>query len=798
MVLLILISSFVPFSISALVVAAENDDPVYHIELNANGGECAQAFVTISAEQAQYGDLPSAEKAGWTFIGWFTAKQNGVRAKTTDAVSSDMTLYAKYARSMVVTSLPNRTIYSIGETADLTGAQVCWNCADGVLTEPLWADVFAVVPKKFSTLGDQQVYLFFDSMSTSFPVSVQELTVQSIDVSSHPQKTTYYIDEMIQTDGMAIDIHYSNGTVSTVHNGFTCSPLSFSTAGTKIVNVSYLQHSTTFSVQILCPEPIALTVKSSNLQTKYCENDKLRTEGIRLFVTYNNGQEKQLTDFSNVEFSYDFSIIGNQVVSVQYTEDGKTLSTYFTVEVCETPIVCIQSISNIDPQTVKATVRVEQNCGLAGFKMLLEYDDSIFKPSQVTAGEVLNADESGFLNSNIGVDACNPVQIVWSGTKDVSADGTLFEVFFSINEQLVGLYNFSLSYEPFDTFDEHYNSIALQCSSAVFEITEDSFGTTEYILLRNQTCLSGEKLDVPLFAWIQPSETEKEIKFHFDPSIFTVCNVSAGLAEVIRTEHTAETGSLSVWFTTKQQLQSDVAFILSFETATTAAGVFNLDIESSDIFKSRGCTITIEDGEATHAPMIVADDVHLQKGTTEFTVPIMIQGNCGLMGIKCYLSYGNEVQLVRAECGKAFQSGSLTTNIQNESGSAILLWNHVDAIYENGTLFWLHFEVQSTFEQRETILALTINKEDTFDENWKSVDLNSIDVVIHMGRSGDANEDGDINLQDVVLITRWLAGGWNVTVNQINADVNRDGFVDLKDVVIIRRFLAGGWGVELR
>ena len=51
-----------PFSISALVVAAENDDPVYHIELNANGGECAQAFVTISAEQAQYGDLPSAEK----------------------------------------------------------------------------------------------------------------------------------------------------------------------------------------------------------------------------------------------------------------------------------------------------------------------------------------------------------------------------------------------------------------------------------------------------------------------------------------------------------------------------------------------------------------------------------------------------------------------------------------------------------------------------------------------------------------------------------------------------------------
>ena len=48
---------------------------------------------------------------------------------------------------------------------------------------------------------------------------------------------------------------------------------------------------------------------------------------------------------------------------------------------------------------------------------------------------------------------------------------------------------------------------------------------------------------------------------------------------------------------------------------------------------------------------------------------------------------------------------------------------------------------------------------------------------------------------DSVMISRCLAGGWDVTINPVNADVNGDGILDLKDIVQIRRFLAGGWGV---
>ena len=60
---------------------------------------------------------------------------------------------------------------------------------------------------------------------------------------------------------------------------------------------------------------------------------------------------------------------------------------------------------------------------------------------------------------------------------------------------------------------------------------------------------------------------------------------------------------------------------------------------------------------------------------------------------------------------------------------------------------------------------------------------------------GDVNDDGGINLKDVVLLRQYYAGG-DVTVNELAADVNGDGAVTLKDVVLLRQYYAG-WDVQL-
>lgn len=63
---------------------------------------------------------------------------------------------------------------------------------------------------------------------------------------------------------------------------------------------------------------------------------------------------------------------------------------------------------------------------------------------------------------------------------------------------------------------------------------------------------------------------------------------------------------------------------------------------------------------------------------------------------------------------------------------------------------------------------------------------------------GDANGDGSINLKDVTALRRMLSEG-DVDLSSVegNPDVNADGSVNLKDTTLLQRYLAGGWGVTL-
>lgn len=60
------------------------------------------------------------------------------------------------------------------------------------------------------------------------------------------------------------------------------------------------------------------------------------------------------------------------------------------------------------------------------------------------------------------------------------------------------------------------------------------------------------------------------------------------------------------------------------------------------------------------------------------------------------------------------------------------------------------------------------------------------------GLKGDANRDGSVDIKDVTLIQRWLAG--LITDSQLNlavCDVNGDGNIDIKDCTLMQRYIAG-------
>ena len=62
---------------------------------------------------------------------------------------------------------------------------------------------------------------------------------------------------------------------------------------------------------------------------------------------------------------------------------------------------------------------------------------------------------------------------------------------------------------------------------------------------------------------------------------------------------------------------------------------------------------------------------------------------------------------------------------------------------------------------------------------------------------GDVDGNDAVESKDITALRQYLAGGYNVSINEKNADANKDSSVNVKDIVLLRRYIVGGYGVTL-
>lgn len=157
-----------------------------------------------------------------------------------------------------------------------------------------------------------------------------------IEVTTKPTKTSYLAGDSFNSAGMVVTASY--GTKQTVLttaevSGYSVSP-SVLTDGTTSVTITYSEGgetcTTTLAVTVTHRlSAIAVTTKPNKLTYEY--GDTLATTGMVVTASYSDSQTKTVTSYSCSPTT--FSTVGNQVVTVSYTENGVTQTATFNITV---------------------------------------------------------------------------------------------------------------------------------------------------------------------------------------------------------------------------------------------------------------------------------------------------------------------------------------------------------------------------------------------------------------------------------------------------------------------------------
>ena len=189
---------------------------------------------------------------------------------------------------------------------------------------------------------------------------------------------------------------------------------------------------------------------------------------------------------------------------------------------------------------------------------------------------------------------------------------------------------------------------------------------------------------------------------------------------------------------------------------------------------------------------LVIDNVEAEAGKT-VRVTIDIQNNPGIIGALLTIEYDPALTLISAEAGNAWNSLYFTAP-NTFSNPCNFVWDGVSgADHSNGSIIILTFEIPVGVDVGTIYnISASYTYGNMINENLEAVNLEiengSITIV---NTVGDVNDDGVVDVADVIVLRRYLAGGYEVVIDEFAADMDNNGYITVADVVLLRRFLVG-------
>jgi hypothetical protein len=204
--------------------------------------------------------------------------------------------------------------------------------------------------------------------------------------------------------------------------------------------------------------------------------------------------------------------------------------------------------------------------------------------------------------------------------------------------------------------------------------------------------------------------------------------------------------------------------------------------------------IVAESAEASKLPVLTVSNVQGFVGQTA-EIPVVLSNNPGLKAMEFTVTYNaTALKLVDVKDGGLFGSFAWNAGAARTGCAIVSLGgeNEIADTTTNGTAVTLEFEIVDASENANVSVSYMSGDVYSGDTGAMDVVIDNGSVAIKTFMLGDVNKDGVVDIKDVTILRRYLAGTVSAdTEDAPAADCNEDGVVDIKDVTILRRYLAG-------
>lgn len=271
--------------------------------------DVSQTTATVTGEPIIIADDPSPMASatytpganGYIVVAKDNVGVSGLKSFLYDADSTEkservyLTLIEITLVSLTITSVPAKTEYLAGETINYAGLVVIAAYSDGSTANV--TSRCSITPsegKAFDPSTDTTVDVAFGGLSTT--LTLTELTLVGLTITSAPAKTEYFAGDTISYAGLVVTATYSNGTTANVTSQCSITPAegkAFDPSTDTTVNITLGGLSTTLTLTEITL--IRIVVSIAPAKTMYVIGEAISYAGLLVTAIYSNSTTADVT-----------------------------------------------------------------------------------------------------------------------------------------------------------------------------------------------------------------------------------------------------------------------------------------------------------------------------------------------------------------------------------------------------------------------------------------------------------------------------------------------------------------------